>query len=72
MENVKGIIDGFIARGLKEIRNDVATFGWDRATGKEKELKMDWTCCDGLGRCSTSATVYRENQMVPINDWWTK
>ena len=29
-EDVKHIIEGFRASGVREIRNDVATFGWDR------------------------------------------
>ena len=38
-EDVKHIIDDFRARGLKQFRNDVATWGWDRAPGKEKRLQ---------------------------------
>jgi hypothetical protein len=41
-DNVKSFIDGHIARGLRNIKNTVATFGWDRCPGREKVLKMDW------------------------------
>ena len=51
-EDVKHIIEGFKARGLREFRNDVATFGWDRAPGKEKRLDMRIRCCSKI-QCTT-------------------
>ena len=60
-EDVKGIIEGYRARGVREIRNDVAHFGnKDRAPGKEKKLRMQWKCCNGPARCSKGDTEYRE------------
>ena len=64
-EDVKPYIDRFRAEGRREIRNDVATFGWDRAYQKPKTLRMDWKCCDWAG-CRQSTASYRENSMVPL------
>ena len=45
--DVTGYIEQFRASGLREFRNDVHAYGWDRATGSKKSLRMEYRCCGG-------------------------